>query len=76
MRQWQWLADVGQAQSRGPHDVRERYASVSFLSDKVVVFNVKGKHYRLEARIACATGVVQVIWVGTHGEYDERDRKR
>jgi len=41
-----------------------------------VVFNVKGNAYRLEATIAYRSGTVAVEWIGTHREYDGRNRNR
>jgi mRNA interferase HigB len=77
-RAWieRWLVDVERAVWRKPHDLRSQYASASLLADNVVIFNVKGNAYRLEAAVAYQTGTVVVRWVGTHREYDERNRKR
>lgn len=77
-RSWieKWLADVETAAWATPQDIRRRYASASFLPGGVVIFNVKGNSYRMEVTVAYRTGVVNVEWAGTHGEYDERNRKR
>jgi len=77
-RSWieRWLADVELAQWRRPLDIRAMYASASFLADDVVIFNVKGNDYRLEAGVAHASARVLVRWVGTHPEYDRRNRRR
>ena len=77
-RAWieRWLADVELAAWTKPGDVRSQYASASFLADGVVIFNVKGNAYRLEVAVAYRTAVVSILWVGTHREYDERNRKR
>ncbi len=64
-----WIVDVEHAKWRGPQDIKERYASASFLADNIVFFNVKGNSYRLQVQIAYATGKVVVKWIGTHGEY-------
>jgi mRNA interferase HigB len=71
-----WLADVELAVWRKPQDIRNQYASASFLADNVVIFNVKGNAYRLEVAVAYRTGTVSIRWAGTHREYDERNRKR
>jgi mRNA interferase HigB len=77
-RAWieRWLADVELAVWTKPQDIRNQYASASFLAQSVVIFNVKGNAYRLEVAVAYRTGVVSVRWAGTHREYDERNRKR
>jgi len=50
-------------------------ASASFVADTIVIFNIKGNDYRLEASVAYRTGVVVVNWIGTHAEYDARNSK-
>lgn len=70
-----WLSDAELSTWFTPHDIKKRYASVSFLPNGIVVFNVKGNQYRLEARIAYQTKVVSVQWIGTHAEYDKRNRQ-
>jgi mRNA interferase HigB len=67
-----WLADAETAVWRTPHDIKRNYASASFLANNVVIFNVKGKHYRMEVRVAYRTGIVVVLWAGTHAEYSKR----
>ena len=71
-----WLADVESAAWATPQDIRRRYASASFLPGNVVVFNVKGNAYRMEGTVAYRTGVVVIEWIGTHREYDLRNRRR
>lgn len=71
-----WLADVEGAAWATPQDIRRRHASASFLPGGVVIFNVKGNAYRLEVTVAYRTGVVVVDWIGTHREYDERNKRR
>lgn len=70
-----WIADVESAEWDSPHDVRERYGTASFLKGGLTIFNVKGNHYRLEVRIAYQTKIVHVNWIGTHAQYDERNRR-
>jgi mRNA interferase HigB len=77
-RRWieNWLADVESAAWTAPHDIRQRYATASFLGGGLVIFNVKGNAHGLEASVAYRTGVVSVDWIGRHADYDERNRKR
>jgi mRNA interferase HigB len=77
-RQWieHWLSEVEAVRWGHSQDIRARYASASFLAGNVVIFNVKGNRYRLEVLVAYATGVVVVRWIGTHAEYDARNRQR
>jgi mRNA interferase HigB len=73
-RKWieSWISDVESARWKTSHDIKNRYASASFLASNIVIFNVKGNHYRLETKIAYNTGVVVVQWIGTHAEYSKR----
>jgi len=73
-REWikNWLDDLAASTWRSPQDIRNRYVTASFLADNVVVFNVRGNRYRVEAQIAYQTGIVAVKWAGTHAEYTHR----
>jgi mRNA interferase HigB len=77
-RRWieNWLADVGSAVWCSPTELKSSYATASFLAGNVVIFNVKGKAYRLETTVAYGVGVVSVSWAGTHAGYDARNRRR
>jgi mRNA interferase HigB len=77
-RRWieNWLAEAEEAAWKTPQDIKDRYASVSFLAGGRVIFNVRGNDYRLEVIVAFRTGVVVVEWAGTHAEYDQRNRRR
>lgn len=73
-RRWisAWIADVEHATWKSPQGLKDRYATVSFLANNVVIFNVRGNNHRLVARIAYNTGVVLVEWIGPHAEYDKK----
>ena len=73
-RSWieNWIADTEAARWQTPQDIKRNYASASFLAGNIVIFNVKGNRYRLEARVAYNTGIVVVRWAGTHAEYTKR----
>jgi mRNA interferase HigB len=76
IREWvaNWLKDVESSRWRLPQDVKDRYATASFLAENVVIFNVRGNRYRLETQIAYQLGIVAVKWIGTHAEYTRRYR--
>ncbi len=67
-----WIADIEAAGWRTPQDIKDSYASASFLANRIVIFNVKGNRYRLEVQVAYNTGVVVVKWAGTHADYTKR----
>lgn len=73
VRPWieNWIGTVEQTQWKTSQDVKNMYASASFLAGNVVIFNVKGNHYRMETLIAYNTATVIVRWIGTHAEYDK-----
>lgn len=77
-REWieNWVADVETAEWVTPHELKARYPSASLLGSGHTIFNVKGNSYRLEVTIAYRTTTVVVLWVGTHADYDERNKKR
>jgi mRNA interferase HigB len=67
-----WIAECEAARWPRPKEIKDRYASASFLPDNVVIFNVKGNRYRLEVQVAYNTGVLVVRRAGTHAEYSKR----
>jgi len=71
-----WLAETERTIWQKPQDIKEWYASASFLSDNVVIFNVRGNNYRLEVQIAYKISTVIVRWIGTHDEYTKRHSGR
>jgi len=71
-----WYHEVTNATWRTPKDIKARYPSASILPGRVVIFNIKGNHYRLEVCVAYNTGVVRIDYVGTHADYDKRNRQR
>lgn len=65
-----WLAEVQDATWETPHDLKRRYPSASILGDRVVIFNIRNNRYRLAVRISYQAGIVRVLKIGTHQEYD------
>lgn len=71
-----WLQETEGMSWATPQDIKDRHASASFLQGNVVIFNVRGNNFRMEVNVAYRTRLVTVLWIGTHREYDERNRKR
>ena len=65
-----WIAEVKEAAWQTPHDIRDRYQNASFIADNRVVFNLKGKKYRLDTKIDYSSQVVLIVRIGTHAEYN------
>jgi mRNA interferase HigB len=67
-----WIDQAEAAKWRVPQEIKSAYASASFLAANIVIFNVKGKRYRLETQVAYNTGVIVIRWAGTHAQYTKR----
>jgi mRNA interferase HigB len=66
-----WMRDVTVAVLDSPRQVKERWPGASLLGNHLVVFNIHGNHYRILVDIDYEEGVVIVLRIGTHGEYDK-----
>ena len=65
-----WISEAEEAEWESPHDIKERYATASFLPNNGVVFNLKGNSYRLYVKVIYVSKVVRIKRIGTHAEYD------
>jgi mRNA interferase HigB len=65
-----WHAEAVQAVWKTPQDIKNQYASASFVGRNRVVFNIKGNEFRLVVAIAYQVGVAYIKFVGTHAQYD------
>ena len=71
-----WRHETESVSWTTPRAIKVRYATASFLHGNVVICNVRGNNYRLEVHVAFKNAIVTVLWIGTHREYDERNRRR
>lgn len=69
------MHEVKRADWKKPSDVIENFPTADVITGKRFVFNIKGNHYRLVADIEFMKGIVFVVWLGTHAEYDKIDVK-
>lgn len=65
--------EVRHASWTSPQDLKNRYASASFVGKNRVVFNIKGNGYRLIVAVAYRFQAVYIKFVGTHADYDQVD---
>lgn len=65
-----WLYEVQEAEWKMPLDITERYPSASIIGGGRAVFNIKGNRCRLDAKIDFVRGIVLVLRIGTHAEYN------
>jgi mRNA interferase HigB len=66
-----WYTVVDKAIWRGPADVKAMFgATVDFVEDNRLVFDIAGNKYRLVVHVAYRFKRVLVKFVGTHKDYD------
>ncbi len=68
-----WYDEAKHANWATPQDIRDHYASASFVGSNRVVFNIKGNNYRLIVAIAYRFQAIYIKFIGTHAEYDKVD---
>ncbi|WP_304166085.1 type II toxin-antitoxin system HigB family toxin [Phenylobacterium aquaticum] len=69
-----WFGLVNQASWTGPAGVKAMFgATVDFVADNRVVFDIAGNKYRLVVHVAYAYRRVLIKFVGTHADYDRID---
>ena len=68
-----WYDEAKTARWGRPQDVKNAFASASFVGKNRIVFNIKGNDYRLIVAVAWRFQAVYVKFVGTHAEYDKVD---
>jgi len=71
-----WYSEVSFAAWKNYHEVKARYPSLSPLGNNYYYFNIKGNTYRIEVIIRFQSQLVVIEWIGTHAEYDKRNKKR
>lgn len=66
-----WHDEVEKVIWQKPNDIKKHYRSADIINEKRVVFNIKGNHYRLVVDIEYRIGLVFIVRVMTHAEYDK-----
>jgi mRNA interferase HigB len=66
-----WFAVVSKARWTAPADIKRQFgATVDFVGDNRVVFDLGGNRFRLIVHVSYAFGRVLLKFVGTHADYD------
>jgi mRNA interferase HigB len=65
-----WIYEVKKEEWRLPHDIKDKYRSVSILNDNRVVFNIKGNQ-RLVVKVNYSLKIIFIRFVGMHEEYNK-----
>lgn len=68
-----WYDEAKAASWTTPQDIKNNYASASFVGNNRVVFNIKGNDYRLIVAVAYRYQAVYIKFIGTHAEYNKID---
>lgn len=68
-----WYDEAKHASWTTPQEIKNHYASASFVGSNRVIFNIKGNDYRLIAAVAYRFQAVYIKFIGTHAEYDRVD---
>jgi mRNA interferase HigB len=71
-----WFHEVKKASWHNFGDIKKKYNSASWLESNIVIFNIKGNHYRLEVKVEFKYQKIFIKWFGTHKEYDKRNKER
>ena len=66
-----WFDEVRIATWISPNDLKKRYRNASIITNKRVVFNIKGNSYRLIVDVEYKIGIIFIVWIGSHKEYDK-----
>lgn len=68
-----WYAEVEHANWDKPNDIKTSFRTADTINNKRVVFNIKGNDYRLVADVEYRIGLVFIVRVMTHAQYDKVD---
>lgn len=66
-----WFDEANNAKWNSPNELKKQYRNASIINNKRVVFNIKGNDYRLVVDVEYKMGIIFIVWVGTHIEYDK-----
>ncbi len=66
-----WQNEATNAKWQNPMELKARYPKADTPGGGNTIFNIAGNKYRLWVKIAYKTGVIQVIKIGTHQEYNK-----
>ena len=68
-----WYTIMDKSDFANFNELRMVFNSVDAVGDDLYIFNIKGNHYRLVARIIFTVRTVFIKFIGTHKEYDKID---
>ena len=71
-----WYAMTSCASWKNSAELKREKQTASIVSSERVVFNIKRNEFRLVVAIDYNNGVVLILWLRTHREYDRIDAKQ
>lgn len=66
-----WYNEFSKLEFSNFNELKKVYGNASIVSNKRVIFNIKGNDYRLIVSINFLQAACYIIWFGTHKEYDQ-----
>ena len=65
-----WYKRARKAEWDNFSDMKKTFNSVDSVGNERYVFNVRGNHYRIEAKVKFVFKRMYIRWVGNHKDYD------
>ncbi len=65
-----WFKRVQKADWENFGDMMKTFDSVDSVGNQRYVFNVRGNHYRIVAKVMFSLKRIYIGWVGNHKDYD------
>ena len=66
-----WFREAQKAEWENTNQIKEEYPSASILNSNRIIFNIKGKNYRLIVKISFEDQMIWIRFIGTHSQYDK-----
>lgn len=66
-----WEAAVKELTCKTPHELLQRFPTADIQKQGNVIFNVKGGNYRLWTQVDYTLGIMRLVKVGTHNDYNQ-----
>jgi len=70
-----WIREIEKLNIENPNQLKEIFRNASIITNKRVVFNIKGNDFRLIVDIEYKLNFIFIVWFGTHEEYNKIDAK-
>jgi len=65
-----WFKIAKKAEWENFNDMKKTFNSVDSVGNQRYVFNVRGNHYRIVAKVMFNLKRIYIRWIGNHKDYD------